>query len=294
MKVENIELIIRPAKEDDFPYIEHIGSRIWEGNDYLPRVWDRWLHDPNGEMVVAELKGQVVGVGRLTDMGDGEWWLEGLRVDPDFQGKGIGKRLHKYLVERFRARGGTVLRFMTASHNTPVHRMAAESGFTHLYSLIPYAADSEPGQIEPLRRLEMGDADTAWAFLQGSPHFHKVHGLYGGGWRLRKLTLNHLTEDISSGLAYGWYNSGGEMIGLAIISLPEREPDKPFRMRTAYLDVPEAELSGAASGLRALAHKLGREAVTIQALPEWTPALERAGYERPFEFEGWVFELVTA
>ena len=41
-------------------------SRIWEGRDYLPRVFDAWLADGDGEFDAVLLDGRVVGCGKLT------------------------------------------------------------------------------------------------------------------------------------------------------------------------------------------------------------------------------------
>lgn len=67
----------------------------------------------------AELEGNVVGfiIGevRLWEFGIGEktGWIRILGVDPDFQGRGIGRRLGETLLEHFKRRGIKKVRTMT-------------------------------------------------------------------------------------------------------------------------------------------------------------------------------------
>jgi hypothetical protein len=37
---------IRPAQAADKPAVETLCAQIWEGEDYVPQVWDTWLADP--------------------------------------------------------------------------------------------------------------------------------------------------------------------------------------------------------------------------------------------------------
>lgn len=68
-----LTLQLRPARITDRPDIEAISALTWEGTDYLPRYIEAWLADPNGEFYVAESPMGVVGTGKLTKLGAGEW-----------------------------------------------------------------------------------------------------------------------------------------------------------------------------------------------------------------------------
>jgi len=48
----------------DTPAMLEITRTIWDGQDYVPYEWDRWLHDASGCLAVAELSGRVVGLVR--------------------------------------------------------------------------------------------------------------------------------------------------------------------------------------------------------------------------------------
>ena len=49
-------LVCRPALPLDTPGMLLISRQIWEGDDYVPKVWSEWLFDPEGLLAVAEFK----------------------------------------------------------------------------------------------------------------------------------------------------------------------------------------------------------------------------------------------
>ena len=57
---------IRPMRPGDKPAMVDIASRIWDGTDYLPFVFDDWIADADGEFAAATLGGRVVGCGKLS------------------------------------------------------------------------------------------------------------------------------------------------------------------------------------------------------------------------------------
>lgn len=57
-----MSLAIRRARLADHAAMLHITRTVWEGHDYVPFVWDRWLRDPNGAVLVADRDGRAVGL----------------------------------------------------------------------------------------------------------------------------------------------------------------------------------------------------------------------------------------
>ncbi len=174
---------VQPARAADKPAVEAICAQIWEGNDYIPDVWDNWLADPHGELVVAELRGQVVGFAKLSRLTDNEWWLEGLRVDEAHRRCGIGGRLQAHLVEKAYRVGRGTLRLGTHSLNEPIHCIAARDGFRHVATYHRYRADPLPAAgAPPLRQLTEADLPAAWALVNDSPRYQAAGGLYEDFW----------------------------------------------------------------------------------------------------------------
>lgn len=71
-----------------------------------------YLHS-GGELLVAELEGEVVGMAALLPTGAGRAEVRRMRVRPDVQGRGIGRRLLEELEARARDAGNRLLHLDT-------------------------------------------------------------------------------------------------------------------------------------------------------------------------------------
>ena len=125
-----MDLLIRRARRKDKRDVLAAVRTLWGGNDRIPDVFDSWVTHRTGPFFVAESAGRVVGMGKLTVVSPSEAWLEGGRVAPRWRRKGIATALIAHRIAYARERGFRVLRFSTASDNTPIHRAARTFGFT--------------------------------------------------------------------------------------------------------------------------------------------------------------------
>src|SRR2546422_2127531 len=145
-----MDLVIRRARRTDKRDVLAAVRTIWGGQDRIPDVFDTWVTHRSGPFFVAESAGRVVGMGKLTVVSPTEVWLEGGRVAPRWRRKGIATALIAHRIAYARERGFRVLRFSTASDNTPIHRAARQFGFTRIATLsrheAPAAAGSPPAR----------------------------------------------------------------------------------------------------------------------------------------------------
>ena len=100
-------------------------THTWEDGDYIDKVFDPWLEDSEGRFITAVQGGNPVAIAKLTDLGEGELWLEGLRVDPAHRGLGIGKAMHQYMLALCDQVDGQAVRFSTGKDN-PISQKLAE------------------------------------------------------------------------------------------------------------------------------------------------------------------------
>lgn len=119
-------MIFRPATIADIPAINKISERVWDGHDYLPFFIERWIAE--GGVFVGEVSGKVIGVGRITRFGEREWWLEGLRVAIEEQGKGYGKEMQNATIAEVERIGEGVMRYATGNTNRSA-RMGEHTSF---------------------------------------------------------------------------------------------------------------------------------------------------------------------
>ncbi|NJE77100.1 GNAT family N-acetyltransferase [Thermococcus sp. ES12] len=169
--------LIREARAEDRPFIEEISRLTWGGEDYLAGVFDEWLRD--GHFYVLEVDGKVIGTAKLTLLPEKVGWLEGLRVHPDYRGKGYGRLLHEFMLELGSklAREGKVeaLEFATYFLNRESISMAERTGFHVRARFFVFGAKTEsfepeePERIEPaLEDLTLGTVPVGWKFVHRS------------------------------------------------------------------------------------------------------------------------------
>ena len=230
-------LVCRPALPKDTPAVLELSSHIWEGEDYVPRVWQDWLDDPQGLLVVAEYAGRIVAVGKLTRQLAESWWLEGLRVHPDFQGKGVATHVFSYLHDHWLEHGSGVIRLSTVSSNLPVHRMCARLGFTHIVDFTPFRApalpDFDANAFELLSEAQTDLAVSIAQSTQGRPAGQSLwfsRGLMDLGWVWVELNAHHLAKVAQQGRLWAWRGRQG-----VLSAWPEVDdgPTAPYLMLAA-------------------------------------------------------------
>ena len=164
--------MIREARRGDRSHVEEIARLTWEGHDYLPRVFDSWLED--GHFYVVEEDGRVVATAKLTLLPCGVGWMEGLRVHPSYRGRGLARRLHKFLISLGRemsSRGELEsLMYATYVKNEASIHLGESTGFRVAKRFYHLSRKPEPVEIE-LREVEPRLPDVelvpiGWKFLK--------------------------------------------------------------------------------------------------------------------------------
>jgi GNAT superfamily N-acetyltransferase len=284
----NLETIVcRPALHQDTEEVMELCSHIWDGGDYIPQVWEEWLADPNGLLGVAELRGRVVGVFKLTKFQDQEWYMEGLRVHPDFQGKGIASHIHEYVVETWRRMGSGIIRLTTGSYNIKVHHMCEQTGFKRIAEFIPYRASSLQEATRNFTELKMEEAAHAKEFVLGNQIHALSSGLINLGWVYADLQTNHILEVIGYRHAWWWRD------GLGLISIWEDDEDDDHQPGIELVACSLSDLQELLVEYRRLMGEIGYKSAGWVApnQPEVLFCLEKAGFERSGDISLYIYEL---
>ena len=135
-------LEIREMELADLHKVYALGEQLYTAEDWpnLYRTWDETdivnMFNTDGEFCwVADAgEGEVVGfaLGSLMEKRRSAWvygWLDWLGVNPNWQGKGVGKRLLDKITERFIAEGARMLLIDTEADNKPALRFFVNEGF---------------------------------------------------------------------------------------------------------------------------------------------------------------------
>ena len=127
-----MKLFFRDLTVNDIPSILDISKDIWEGDDYIPYVIERWLNEKDNLAYGAfldEARKELIGFGRVKIYPNGIAWLEGGRVKASHQKKGIGRDLMKYAIDYAIKFGAKVAQYDTSSINFGSVSLAKFHGF---------------------------------------------------------------------------------------------------------------------------------------------------------------------
>lgn len=269
-----MDLVIRRARRSDKRDVLAAVRTIWGGNDRIPDVFDGWVTHRSGPFFVAESAGRVVGMGKLTVVSPSEAWLEGGRVAPRWRQKGIGTVLIAHRIAYARDRGFRVLRFSTASDNTPIHRAAKRFGFARIGVLSRHEAPATRGSPPERATRTMERA----VLRRVGPLVQRGHG-----WEWREITA----RDVRSATARGRVFVSGRDVGAAAVI---GDPYEGSLMVTA-VGGRERSLIELLMGLRAEAVRRGLDDASFYvANATERRAARLAGYRRPWSGETYLYE----
>jgi hypothetical protein len=186
---------IRRMTQADKPAMLDISSRIWEGTDYLPGVFDAWVRDIEGEFAAVCIDDRLVGCGKLTFLTPRDAWFEGMRKDPRITEKGMADFLGRYFLRRLAGRAELQsVRFSTYFSNRTSMAVNERLGFRlrTSFSLKAWEGTREEverraAEAEGERPVVVSDAAAVSTFLHrdGAQGYE---GLFVEGWRALPLT----------------------------------------------------------------------------------------------------------
>lgn len=295
------QLSFRPVRPDDKDRVTAFTFNTWGDNedDYIKDVFDEWMADPRGEFTAAVIDDRVVGIAKLTDMGDDEWWLEGLRIDPAQRRQGIASTIMRYQLDLAQRLGGKIVRYMTGGSNAGSQTIGARAGFEHITTYMAHFADASTEFALPaLLTVDDTSALTQWI---DSPLMRYLHGVYRNAWIAKTLTPAEIRAAVEANLVYGLKDDNGQVIAWALLRPEEYDGDsedgEQHRLRVDHFDGEMSAVTELARRVRALAASRQRSEISagICDYPPLVQAIVEAGYAvNPDKFSLWVLELRLA
>jgi len=263
--------------------------KIWDGDDYVPKTWQDWLKDHQGLLGVAELRGRVVGIGKLTRLSQDDWWLEGLRVHPQFEGQRIASRIHTYLLKSWEKMGSGTIRFATVSTREPVKHLAKVNGF-HLageYSTFKSQwTNYERKKKNPFSQIEIHENQILLNWLLSPNPKRLPFGLMDLGWQFASPHPDYLDEYLGEKKSWWWHKQDG------VVIMVEKIDGEETWGRVRLIASQTENLVEILTDLHLLADRLGYAGITWLAplVPGIEGITEEAGYIRDWDSSLLVFE----
>jgi len=185
---------VRPA---DRERVIEMTRDIWEGRDYLPRVFDRWVGDAGAAFQAAEVDGQVVGLQRLRPYAPGLIWYEGLRVATSHRRRGAARAMLMSAIEEAREQGFQEMRLGT--RDRPATDLFESAGFRRILEVRWWRGPRVEGG-EPARMPDSAEAGKLWAAVAKSTGIELYHGVIADFNGARDIGPDELARQAEIGM----------------------------------------------------------------------------------------------
>lgn len=313
-------LVVREARQEDRDAVLAFCAQTWDGGDYIEQVWDRWLADADGALLLGEAGGEPVALSHIQMLAAGEAWIEGVRVAPRARRQGVGRVMISRSLVRARDLGATVARLFTGARNQPAQRLFGAFGFSRVAELVCYSAgalapdgeragpeprtaaerdptiaettrDTTTGALPPHARLRTpgpAEFETLWAWLTQSNLTPFNGGLEVRNWAARGLSEPALREYLAAGEVITLDEWGGPQ---ALAVATEDVGDGAPYLEARYVDGLSDAIGRLALLLRGEAHRrgLGQVFLWLPDLLILTDAMNGAGYTPENDTPMWVY-----
>ncbi len=205
-------VVCRPALPSDTADVLEFTKFTWDDGDYIRYVWADWLADPHGFLTAAEYGGRCVGIAKITLSAPGQWWMEGLRVNPKFQGLRIGSHIHEYIDWWWLKYGDGTARLMTSSVRPKVHHLAEKLGYTKTLEMKELDASILKEECRAFSPVKADEIQTALQKVLDTPLLKLGNGLFDIGWDTLQPTEDILVSIQGKGNAYWWRDKDGLLL----------------------------------------------------------------------------------
>lgn len=209
-------LRIRKATGADRDEVLAFCQHTWDWGDYIPEVWDTWLADAKGRLLVGEMDGRIVAVGYARLVTRAEAWLQGMRVHPDYRARRIALRFTERATKAAFELGAEVARLATLATNHAIQRVMDDLGYRRAATFVSLqvpVAPLRPAAAEVLAEQHLSEVQD---FLARSPGFAAMGGLECSDWVCYRLTPDRLRARLAAGGVVA-KRAGGKIAALAFL-----------------------------------------------------------------------------
>jgi len=280
-------LSVRRARPADREAILEMSRHIWGGHDYMPLVWDRWLAEKKGALLTVTVDGRPVGTSKVSLLAPGEVWLEGLRLHPEFHGRGLSKRIHRATFREASKLSPRTVRYSTWIGNEASRRIAEKNGFWQIART--GWMWGKTGRLTPVsgRRAMPGDLDAVVRFVHGSSCYEATNGVAGVGWTFPELTRRRIRHLLSLGQVVVLPRRGA-FRAVAMFDIGKIDDD----VCLGFIDGPDKDITVLAKDILRMAADTGRdEASAMLPMGRITDLVRAAGFDKWQPVRAVVYEL---
>ncbi|MFX0206306.1 MAG: GNAT family N-acetyltransferase [Candidatus Hodarchaeota archaeon] len=139
-------ITIRPIIVDDKEDVLSIASRI--SLNYFEKVFDFWVNSPQNLFYGIFIDDDLIGMADIFFHALKEAWLQGIRINPEYQRQGLAFKLVDHLENLCTNRSVKIIRFNTAPQNDAMIKLGKKRGYKETGDWIVYRVSA--GEIKQM------------------------------------------------------------------------------------------------------------------------------------------------
>jgi GNAT superfamily N-acetyltransferase len=190
----------RLATNQDKEYVLNFCKNTFSWGDYIDRVWDIWISEPNGILLVAEIENHIkkkpIAIIHGILIPEKTIWIEGIRVDPKHRRQRLATNLINLILEYGRKNGAMYSAAIVSIKNVASKGMMEKSEFKILSK---WSYISTNHMTPPINNLtnnfkiaDPNDYQQIIDFLRNSENFKSSGKKFVKSWRWHDLTEDRL------------------------------------------------------------------------------------------------------
>ena len=232
-------ITIRDAEQGDKNEILSFCANTFSWGDYIEQVWDLWMQDDLGKMLVADTDGKKVGLSHVALCpNSNSIWLEGVRVHPMFRRLKIAATLIDEMEIYGIEHGAVEALAIVAEENTSSQQMMERAGFSVVSKWSYYSTgDKLAKQRSDARVASPSDLGALVKYLESSIVYAKSAKKYVNSWRWYALDRSTLARFLKEGMIIV---SGEPVAGMAVLNVKGYWSRKNV-LQMVYLDSHEMQ-----------------------------------------------------
>ena len=272
-------------------------ANTFEWGDYIDQVWDFWISDRNGVLLVAEhdeeyniygkKRSSLIAISHASLCPNNKnVWLEGIRVHPNFRHRSIATQLLNSMISYGKEQGADEASAIVAGNNIISQLMMESNGFAIISKWSYYTINKIPKRVDKVKlRSKVAtseDTETVRNYLKRSEVYKSSGKTYVNSWRWYSLDLSVLENFIKHEKVLVIGNDPIE--GLGVIN-----KDSNNNFQIVYLDA--SNMSVLEDLIRFAVKLIQREERTYNRIQIFSPqrkhvsaVMEQVGSERPEQF----------
>lgn len=191
----------RLATSQDKEYVLNFCKNTFSWGDYIDRVWDIWISEPNSILLVAEIENRIkekkpIAIAHGILIPEKTIWIEGIRVNQEYRKQKLATNLINHIVEYGRKREAVYSAAIVSVNNEASKIVMKKSGFEVIskwsYISIDQILLPNSNLIANFKIADSNDYQQIINFLKKSNIFRTSGKKFVKSWRWYDLTEDRL------------------------------------------------------------------------------------------------------